>query len=153
MNRYWGALFLRIQLYHSSCIYNSGSIREEGVKDITSQKTRKAVVKKISSRSSCINRQEQRQPQLTSIVVRVTIAVMKHHDQKQPGEQALYFTHTSTSLFITEGSQDRNSNREVTWRQELIQRPGKSPTYGLASQVQPAFLWNLGHPAQEWDHT
>jgi hypothetical protein len=28
----------------------------------------------------------------------------------------------STSLFITEGSQDRNPNRTGTWRQELMQR-------------------------------
>ena len=35
----------------------------------------------------------------------------------------VYLAYTSTSLFITEGSQDRNSNQAGTWRQELMQEP------------------------------
>ena len=42
----------------------------------------------------------------------VTIAVMKHCDQKQVGEESVYLAYTSTALFITEGSQDRNSNKD-----------------------------------------
>ena len=30
-----------------------------------------------------------------------------HHDQKRVGEERIYSTYTSTSQFITEGSQDR----------------------------------------------
>ena len=40
--------------------------------------------------------------------------------------------YTSTSLFIIKGSQDRNSNRARTWRQELTQRPWRGATYWLA---------------------
>ena len=34
--------------------------------------------------------------------------MMKHHDQKQHGEERVYLAYASTSLFIIEGSQDRN---------------------------------------------
>ena len=40
--------------------------------------------------------------------------------KKQAGEERVYSAYTSTLLFITKESQDRNSNREGTWRQELI---------------------------------
>ena len=33
---------------------------------------------------------------------------------------------------IIEGRQDRNSNREETWSQELMQRPCRSAAYWLA---------------------
>ena len=33
----------------------------------------------------------------------------------------VYLAYTCTSLFIIRGSQDRNSNRAGTWRQELMQ--------------------------------
>ena len=46
----------------------------------------------------------------------------KHHDQKQVVEEWVYSAYTSTPLSITKGSQDRNSNRTGTWRQELMQR-------------------------------
>jgi hypothetical protein len=48
-----------------------------------------------------------------AVLVRITIAMMKHRDQKQVGEVKVYvhFQITSTSLLITEGSQDRNSNK------------------------------------------
>ena len=42
------------------------------------------------------------------------------------------FPYTSTTLFITEGSQDRNSNWAGTWRQELMQRPQRGAAYWLA---------------------
>ena len=57
------------------------------------------------------------------VLLVVTTAVMKHHDQKQLREERIYLAYSSTSLFITEGSQDRNSHRSGTWRQELMQRP------------------------------
>jgi hypothetical protein len=45
------------------------------------------------------------------IVVRVTIAVMKHHEQKQVGEERVCSAYTFTSQFISKGSQKRNSSR------------------------------------------
>jgi hypothetical protein len=42
------------------------------------------------------------------VLVRVTVAVMKHHEQKQLGKGRVYLAYALTSLFTTEGSQDRN---------------------------------------------
>ena len=39
--------------------------------------------------------------------------------------------YTSLSVFILEGSKDRNPNRAGTWRQKLIQRPLRDATYYL----------------------
>jgi hypothetical protein len=39
------------------------------------------------------------------------------------GEEKVYSSSTSISLFIIERSQDRNSNRTETWRQELMKMP------------------------------
>ena len=58
--------------------------------------------------------------------------------QKQVGEERVDLAYTSILLFIIKGSQDRNSNRAGTWRQELMQRPwGRGAAYYLAS---PAYL-------------
>jgi hypothetical protein len=43
--------------------------------------------------------------------------------KKQVGRERVYLAYTSTLLFITKGSQDRNSSRAGNWRQELMQRP------------------------------
>jgi hypothetical protein len=43
--------------------------------------------------------------------------------KRQVGEERVYSDHTSTLLFMTEGSQDRNSNRAGPWRWKLVQRP------------------------------
>jgi hypothetical protein len=41
----------------------------------------------------------------------------------QVEKEGVYLAYTSTSLFITKRSQDRNSNKIETWRQELMQKP------------------------------
>ena len=52
----------------------------------------------------------------------VSIAALKHHDQKSSwGMKGLFYT--SALLVITEGSQDKNTNRAGSQRQELIQKP------------------------------
>lgn len=52
----------------------------------------------------------------------VIIAVMKHHDQTQRGEDTVYLAYTSTSWKeVRTTTQDRAGS----WRQELIQRPGE----------------------------
>jgi hypothetical protein len=43
--------------------------------------------------------------------------------RKQDGEERVYSAYTFTLLFITKGSQDWNSQRVGTWRQEVMQRP------------------------------
>jgi len=52
--------------------------------------------------------------------------------KKQVGEEKDYLAYVSTLLFITKGSQDRNSHRAGTWRQELMQRPCRDAAYWLA---------------------
>lgn len=44
----------------------------------------------------------------------VSVLAMKHHNQKQAGEEKVYLAYMSALLFITEGKQDRNSNRAGT---------------------------------------
>jgi len=39
---------------------------------------------------------------------RVTITAMKHHGQKQTGEERVYLAYTSSLYSTTEASQDRN---------------------------------------------
>ena len=50
---------------------------------------------------------------------------------KQVEEKRVYPANTSTSLFITKGSQDSNSIRAQTWKQELMQRSWRDATSGL----------------------
>jgi hypothetical protein len=52
--------------------------------------------------------------------------------KEQVGEEKVYSFYTSTLLFITKGTQDRNSHRAGTWRQELMQKPWRSAVYWLA---------------------
>ena len=42
------------------------------------------------------------------LCLRVTVAIIKHHGQKQFGEKRVYVAYVSTSLFIMEGSQGWN---------------------------------------------
>lgn len=48
----------------------------------------------------------------------ISIAVVKYHEQKQLGEEGVYF-----SLFQLIVTASLREDRAVTWRQELIQRP------------------------------
>jgi hypothetical protein len=66
-----------------------------------------------------------------TLIVKLITAVMRHYDQAT-WEGKVYLAHTSTSLLITEGSQDRNSSMAGTWRQELMQRPRRDAAYWLA---------------------
>lgn len=77
--------------------------------------------------------------------MRVTIAVIKHHDEKQVGEKWVYFVYTSISQFITEGSQGRNSCRVGSWRQELEECCSLAWSLWFA---QLAFVQNSGPAAQ-----
>ena len=50
----------------------------------------------------------------------------------QVREGRVYSAYTSTLLFTTRGSQDRNSHRAGTWRPELMQSPWRGAAYWLA---------------------
>jgi hypothetical protein len=67
--------------------------------------------------------------------------------KKQVGEERTYSAYTSTLLFITKGSQDRNSHKAGTWRQELMQRPWRGAVYWIAS---PGLLSLLSYRTQEY---
>lgn len=61
--------------------------------------------------------------QLGECLTYVTIAVMKHHDQKQSGEERVYLTYTPTLLSIIKGIQDKfRTIQEGFWTQELTER-------------------------------
>ena len=65
-------------------------------------------------------------------------AVMKHDQKskKQVREKRVYLVYSSISLFYIEGSQDRNSNRAGSWRQELMQKSWKGAAYCLSYGAQ-----------------
>ena len=73
--------------------------------------------------------------------------------RKQVGEGRVYLAYTSILLFITEGSQDRNSNKAGTWRQELMQRPWKGAAYWLAPHGLLSLLSNRPQHNQPRDGT
>jgi hypothetical protein len=54
---------------------------------------------------------------MVCVLVRANIAVMKHRDQRQVGEERVYLAYTlNPCSSLKEG-------RAGTWRQELMQRP------------------------------
>jgi hypothetical protein len=65
------------------------------------------------------------------VLVKVCITAQNIMAKKQVGEEKIYSAYTYTLLFITKGSQDRNSNRAGTWRQELMQKPWRVLLTGL----------------------
>ena len=62
-------------------------------------------------------------------------------------EERVYSAYTFVSLFFTKGSQDRNSHRAGTWRQELMQRTWRGAAYWLAS---PGLLSLLSYRTQDY---
>jgi len=65
----------------------------------------------------------------------------------------VYSTYTSTLLLITKGSQDRNSHRVGTRRQELMQRPWRGTAYLLAFLGMLSLLSYRTQDCQPWDDT
>jgi len=65
-------------------------------------------------------------------LVRVSIAVMKHHNQKESwGGKCLSVLYFHTLVPSLKEARTRNSNRTGTWRQELMQKPWKGAAYWL----------------------
>jgi hypothetical protein len=65
------------------------------------------------------------------VLVRVSISAQNIMIKKQVGEERVYSAYTSTSLCITKGSQNRDSHRAGTWRQELMQKPWGVGGHGM----------------------
>ena len=66
---------------------------------------------------------------------------------KEKGKERAYLAYSCTSLFITNGSQNRNSNRAGIWRQELMLLTGLLP---LACSA--CFLIDSGTPVLGWPY-
>ena len=64
-----------------------------------------------------------------TVLVRVSIPARIIMTKEQVGEERVYPVYTSTLLVITKRSQDGNSHRVGTWRQEWIQKPWKNAAY------------------------
>lgn len=91
-------------------------------------------------------------------LIRVSIAVTKHHEPKQSWKERAYI---SALLFITDGSQGRSANRVGSWRQKLMKRPqsgvsfhgllnpppnrtqDQKPRDGIPTMDWDLFLWSL----------
>jgi hypothetical protein len=59
-----------------------------------------------------------------TVLVRVSIAVMKPHEQSSLGRKGfIWLTLPHHTKFIIKGSRDRNASRAGTPRKELMQRP------------------------------
>jgi hypothetical protein len=80
------------------------------------------------------------------VLVRVYIPAQSIMTKKQVGEERVYLAYTSTWLFITKGSQEWNSHRARTWRQELMQKPWRGATCWIAS---PGLLSLLSYRTQD----
>ena len=60
--------------------------------------------------------------------------------KKQAGEERVYSAYTSTLVLVTKGSQDRNSNRPKSLKQEMVQRPWTGAAYWLPLTYSACFL-------------
>lgn len=69
------------------------------------------------------------------VLVRVSIAVLKLHDQNQLGEERVSLAYASTSAIITEGNQELMQGRSLEARPDTAVM--KNAAYWL---VQQAFL-------------
>jgi hypothetical protein len=66
--------------------------------------------------------------------------------EKQVGKERVYSADTSTLLFITKGSQDRNSHQKLKVRQELMPRSWRGAAYWL---IPHGFLSPLSYKTQD----
>ena len=74
-----------------------------------------------------MSREWRKESTTSTVLVRVSIAVTKHDEKASRGGNGLFSCH-----FITERSQDRNSNPTGTWGQDLMQRPWRGAGCWLA---------------------
>jgi hypothetical protein len=89
---------------------------------------------------------------LTPIVlVRVTIGVMRHHDQEQVGKERVYLVYTSTPQFIIKGCRKRNLKQGSMLEAGADAEDMEGCCLLACSPwlAQPAFLQNPGPPAQD----
>ena len=84
----------------------------------------------------------------TNLLVLVRVCIYGYiMTKKQVREERVYSAYTFILLFITKGSQDRNSHTAGTWRWELIQRLWRSAACWIAS---PGLLSLLSYRTQDY---
>lgn len=79
-------------------------------------------------------------PEFITVMVRVTIAVIKHHDQKELGEERGYITHSSIQHLVSRMTDSRKSSRAAAWRKEMRQTQYKYAAYFLLKTFLNCFL-------------
>lgn len=62
-------------------------------------------------------------------------SLLQQNTKNKVGKEGVYLTYTYTSLFIMEGSLNRNSINAETCRQKLMQRPLRSAAYCLVPYI------------------
>jgi hypothetical protein len=67
--------------------------------------------------------------------------------KKHIGEERVNLAYTSVLLFITKGSQDRNTHGIGTWRQKWMQKLWRNAAYWLVS---PGLLSLLSYRTQDY---
>jgi hypothetical protein len=88
----------------------------------TSQgKTKQNKTEQNKTKQNCMTDHARLKQVAFDCCLRVIVATIKYHNQKQVREGRVYF--------YIEGSQDRNSSRAETWRQKLMQRPWRDAAY------------------------
>ena len=81
------------------------------------------------------------------VLARVTIAVMKHHDQKQAGEKGFIWLIPLHHSPLVEEEKSREELKQAgTWRQELMQRSWRNTVYWL---IQHGLLSLLSYRTQD----
>lgn len=65
-------------------------------------------------------------------VIRLTVAVMKPHNQKQLEDERVYLDYISQST-VHRWSQGKKSNWAETWGQDLMQGPGTGAAFWLSA--------------------
>lgn len=109
-NLYWYAEFKTINRLLHMFSMNGGTHIDHCFNPLNNLKTQNQVSKNKTQKKHWL-----------STLVMVSIATMKHHDQKTSWWAKVYLAYSSIS---TEGSQDRNSDRVQIWK--LMQKPRRS---------------------------
>jgi hypothetical protein len=123
------------------CNHGICSLRDETIQDSTAQHLQTAMVDKASQTELPMVRYKRLSSLWVSwvfsftiiynmsVLVRISIPAQNIMTKKQVGKERVYSAYTPTLLFIIKGSEDWNSHRARTWRQELMQRPWRDAAH------------------------
>jgi hypothetical protein len=92
------------------------------------------------------------QDSLRKCLVGVFNCCHKHYEQKQLGEEQVYFAHSSVTSYITEKIRAGTQGRNLEARSEAEAMMECCLLACFPWLLQSAFLYNLGPWAQGWPH-